>query len=72
MNSTVALKAQAEEVAQHEKVIRGQKNDLKMELRTIELSHQEHVQKLTNENCTFDLMFRKNSPPVGLFFDIVF
>merc|ERR1711976_1030778 len=50
MNSTVALKAQAEEVAQHEKVIRGQKNDLKMELRTIELSHQEHVQKLTNEN----------------------
>ena len=50
MNGTVALKSQAEELAQHEKTSRGQKNELKAQLRTIELAHQEHVQKIVNDN----------------------
>ena len=50
MNGTVALKSQAEELAQHEKTTRGQKNELKAQLRTIELAHQEHVQKIVNDN----------------------
>jgi myosin heavy subunit len=47
MNSTTALKRAAEEVTNHEKVIRDEKNELKIELRTVELSHQDHVMQLT-------------------------
>jgi myosin heavy subunit len=46
MNSTTALKKCAEEVTAHEKVIRNEKNELKIELRTMELSHQDHVKRL--------------------------
>ena len=46
MNSTTALKKCAEEVTAHEKVIRNEKNELKIELRTMELSHQDHVKQL--------------------------
>jgi len=46
MNSTTALKKAAEEVTSHEKVIRDEKNELKIELRTMELSHQNHVKQL--------------------------
>lgn len=46
MNSTTSLKKAAEEVTSHEKVIRDEKNELKIELRTMELSHQDHVKQL--------------------------
>ena len=46
MNSTTALKRAAEEVSGHEKVIRDEKNELKIELRTMELSHEDHVKSL--------------------------
>ena len=48
MQNTLALKNQAQEVTAHEKVIRDEKNDLKIELRTIELAHQDHVAELVS------------------------
>ena len=50
MNNTNALKQQAAEVTAHEKVLRDEKKELKVELRTAELSHQEHVKQLVGDH----------------------
>merc|ERR1711937_843350 len=48
MQNTLALKNQAQEVTAHEKVIRDEKTNLKVELRTLQLSHQDHVAELVS------------------------
>merc|ERR1711970_208622 len=49
MNSNLALKKNAEELADHEKVLRDEKTNLKVELRTVELSHQDQVKELVKK-----------------------
>jgi len=50
MNNMNALKQQASEVTAHEKVLRDEKKELKVELRTSELGHQEHVKQLVGDH----------------------
>jgi len=50
MNNMNALKQQSAEVTAHEKVLRDEKKELKVELRTSELSHQEHVKQLVGDH----------------------
>merc|ERR1712226_1648161 len=49
MNSNLALKKNAEELADHEKVLRNEKTNLKVELRTLQLSHQDQVKELVKK-----------------------
>merc|ERR1712002_994335 len=49
MNSNLALKKNAEELADHEKVLRDEKTNLKVELRTLQLSHQDQVKELVKK-----------------------
>merc|ERR1712159_228143 len=49
MNSNLALKKNAEELADHEKGLRDEKTNLKVELRTLQLSHQDQVKELVKK-----------------------
>ena len=49
MNSNLALKKNAEELADHEKVLRDEKTNLKVELRTLQLSNQDQVKELVKK-----------------------
>merc|ERR1712168_448353 len=49
MNSNLALKKNAEELAEHEKVLRDDKTQLKVELRTVQLSHEDQIKELVKK-----------------------
>merc|ERR1712212_369736 len=60
MNSNLALKKNAEELADHEKVLRDEKTNLKVELRTLQLSHQDQVKELVKKQDMEITYLREN------------
>ena len=49
MNSNLALKQNAEELAEHEKALRDDKTQLKVELRTVQLAHEDQIKELVKK-----------------------
>merc|ERR1712123_190648 len=49
MNSNLALKQNAEELADHEKALRDDKTQLKVELRTVQLAHEDQIKELVKK-----------------------
>ena len=45
----MALKKNAEELAGHEKELRDEKTQLKVELRTVQLAHQDQIKELVKK-----------------------